>query len=61
LVSCVIGPNKRLQPSMTSIGICVHFSIKANLYYHTSSLSIKHANASELKMFGPPSSQAYYI
>jgi hypothetical protein len=34
LVSCMTSLNERFQPSMTSIGIGVFFSIKANLYYH---------------------------
>jgi hypothetical protein len=49
LVSCVTSLDKKLQPSMTSTGICVHFSTRANLYCHTISLSIKHANVLELR------------
>ncbi len=44
-VSCVIGPNERLLPSMTSIGTGVLFSTRANFYCHINSLSIKHVNA----------------
>jgi hypothetical protein len=47
LVSCMTSFNDRFQPSMISIGIGVFFSIRANLYYHISSLSIKHVNALE--------------
>jgi hypothetical protein len=49
LVSCVIGPNERLRPSMTSTGIGVFFKTRANLYCHTSSLSIKHVDAPKLR------------
>ncbi len=48
LVSCVIGFDERLQPSMTLIGTNVFFAIKANLYCHTNSLSMKHANVPKL-------------
>jgi hypothetical protein len=41
LVSCVIGPDERLQPSMTSIGINVFFSTNVNLYCHPNSLLMK--------------------
>ncbi len=47
LVSCVINPDEKLESSMTSTSSNVFFSIKANLYYHTSSLSMKHANVLE--------------
>ncbi len=47
LVSCVIGPNEKFQLSMTSINTGVFFFIITNLYYHTNSLSMKHANALE--------------
>jgi ABC-type sulfate transport system permease component len=50
LVSYVIGPNERFRPLMTILtNIGVFFSIRANLYFHTNSLSIKHANALESK------------
>jgi hypothetical protein len=45
LVSYVISPDERFRPSMTSIDVVVFFSSKANLYCHTSCLSMKHANA----------------
>jgi len=45
LVSCVIGFDERLQPSMTLINTNVFFATKANLCCHTNSLSMKHANA----------------
>jgi hypothetical protein len=45
LVSWVIGPDEKLQPSMTSIDTNVFFSIKTNLYCHINSLSIKHVDA----------------
>ncbi len=47
LVSCMIGLDKRFSPLMTSIGTNVFFSTRANLYCHTSSLSIKHVDASK--------------
>jgi hypothetical protein len=47
LVSWVIVPNQTLQPSMTSTCIGVFFSIIANLYCRTNSLSIKHVDALE--------------
>jgi hypothetical protein len=43
----VINPDEKLESSMTSTSSNVFFSIKANLYYHTSSLSMKHANVLE--------------
>jgi hypothetical protein len=45
LVLCVIDLDEKLQPSMTSTDISVLFSIRANLYYCTNSLSMKHINA----------------
>jgi hypothetical protein len=48
LVSCVIGFDERLQPSMTLTGTNVFFATKANLYCHTNSLSMKHANVPKL-------------
>ncbi len=47
LVSCVTSPDERLQPLMTSIDIVVLFSISANSYCRTGSLSIKHVDALE--------------
>jgi hypothetical protein len=47
LVPWVIGLDEKLQPSMTSTNINVFFSIRTNLYCHTSSLSIKHVGAPE--------------
>ncbi len=41
LVSCLIGHDERLQPLMTSTGTNVFFSIRANLYCRTNSLSMK--------------------
>jgi len=45
LVSCLIGPNERFQPSMTSISTGVFFSTITNLYGRISSLSIRHVDA----------------
>jgi hypothetical protein len=45
----MINPTKRLLPSMTSTSTCVHFSNRTNLDCQTNSLSIKHANAQELR------------
>jgi hypothetical protein len=45
LVSCVIGFDERLRPSMTLISIGVLFSIEANLYCCTNSFYIKHVDA----------------
>jgi hypothetical protein len=42
LVSCVIGLDEKLQPSMTSTDISMFFSIWANLYCRTDYLSMKH-------------------
>jgi hypothetical protein len=61
LVSCVIGLDERLWPSMTSTGIGVFFFTRANLYCYISSLSIRHADVLESRTFGPPSSQVYYF
>jgi hypothetical protein len=41
LVSCVIGPNEKLRPSMISTETGVLFFTKATLYCHISSLHIK--------------------
>jgi len=49
LVSCVIGLDEKLQLSMTSTSNNVFFSTRANLYYHTSSLSMKHVDVLESK------------
>jgi hypothetical protein len=49
LVSCVIGLDQRLQPSLISTGIGMFFFTKANLYCHISSLSIKHVDAPKLR------------
>jgi hypothetical protein len=61
LVSCVISFNEKLWPSMTSIGTSVLFSIKTNLYCCTNSLSMKHVDAWNQEVFGPPLLQVYYI
>jgi len=47
LVSCVIGLDEKLQSSITSTSINVFFSTKVNLYYHSSSLSMKHVDVLE--------------
>jgi hypothetical protein len=44
LVSCVTSLDERFRPSTTSIDTSVLFSTRTNLYCHTNSLSIKHAN-----------------
>ncbi len=49
LISCMIGPDEKFQPLMTLIGIDVLFSVRANLYHCTSSLSIKHVDPSKSK------------
>ncbi len=49
LISCVIGLDERFRPSMTSTNIGVFSSTRANLYCHTSFLSIKHVNAPKSK------------
>ncbi len=45
LVSWVNSLDEKFWPSMTSGGIGVFFSTKANLYCHTNSLSRKHVDA----------------
>ncbi len=47
LVSCVIGPKRRLQPPMTSMAIGMFFFTKIILCCHTTSLSMKHVDALE--------------
>ncbi len=49
MVSFVIGPNEKFWSSMTLISTNVLFFTRANLYCHTKSLSMKHANALESK------------
>jgi len=43
-VSCVISLDENPRPSMTSIGISVFFFTRANLYYCTNFLSMKHVD-----------------
>ncbi len=45
LVSSMIVPKVKFRPSMTSTNIGVLFSTRVNLYCHTNSLIIKHADA----------------
>jgi len=52
---------KGFDHQMISIGIVLLFFTKANLYCHTSSLSIKHVDALELRSVWAPLLQAYYI
>ncbi len=47
LVSCVMDPEERFQPSVTSTTISVTFSTNAKLCCFTNSLSMKHADALE--------------
>jgi hypothetical protein len=49
LVSCVIGLEKRFQPSIISTAVGVTFSANAKLCCHTNSLSTMHVDALELK------------
>ncbi len=49
LVSCAIGPNDKLWPSMTLIKTNVFFSTKANLYCCTNFLLMKHVDVLELR------------
>jgi hypothetical protein len=49
LVSCVTSPNEKLQLLMMSTYTSVFFFTKANLYYCTNFLSMKHANVLESK------------
>jgi len=46
-VSCLTGHDERFRPLMTSTGIGMFFSTKANLYCHTNSLSIRHVHVLE--------------
>jgi hypothetical protein len=49
LISCIIGFEKRFQPSIISTANGVTFSTNAKLCCHTNSLLMKHANALESK------------
>jgi len=49
LGSCIIGFEKRFQPSIILIATCVAFSTNAKLCCHTNSLSLKHVDAFELR------------
>jgi hypothetical protein len=49
LVTCVIGLDEKLWPSMTSTNTNVFFTTKTNLYCHINSLSIRHVDAPKSK------------